>query len=524
MQFKYGGSASGWAVILLCVLLVSGCASQRSPQPEENLAAPDYSGLLLEDDGIPLRSAESKALLSTGDIDRNLSAKAMQEVVKPFKHYLHKERGTVEYNLLHSRPYIDFVKQVFRDKGLPEDLAYLACIESGYTTRAVSRSKAKGLWQFMPATGRHFKLVQDWWMDERYDPYKSTRAAAEYLAELYEIFHDWNLAVASYNAGPGKIMRAMEATGAEDLFTLIERNEELTGKLKLRAETIQYVPRFLAMCKLMRNADELGFSPAESKNPVLVTEPVSELRARPGTDLAALAQAIGMDWKTFSTYNPAFLRYITPSDRHVAVYVPLRTEARADALLRSGKISGRGWYHYTIVRNDTLGKISRRTGVPVSILRQANPKCEPLQIGRKLKIPGSGRIEMMLAENKRAAQQHKAAPSRSTNSSRHGINAVQSYKVRSGESLAVLARKHGVSLEDMRRINAHLKNPDKLRVGQKVNVPAPEQQVVMYTVRKGDTLWSISKRFNTSPDELRSLNKMKDNKLKPGKALRVALR
>ena len=565
-----------WVFFCFCAWLISGCATTQTtilPNPDD--AAPDYSGIILEDDGIVLTDAERRALLSQGELDRGLSREDLLEVQKYFKFYVHGNRRTIELNLLRSRPYLAYARKVFREKGMPEELACLAYVESGYNPVAVSRSKAMGMWQFMSATGRQYDLTQDWWMDERLDPYKATRAAAEYLAELYDMFHDWHLAIASYNAGPGKISRALEGTGESEFFELCRSNDMLDEKRQLKPETMQYVPRFLAMCKIMRNIDTLGFSPAEPRPEDLVKVPARELRAKPNTDLAAFAGALNMSWAEFSAYNPAFKRYITPPDRHVSVYVPYHVEARADKLLRDGKLSGKGWATYTIVRNDTLSKISSRTGVPVSILRQANPRCEPLQIGKKLRIPsmsGNGEYMIASASSKKAssgsssssskASQGKrssgssraaavaaapkkssqtAAPSKkssrsatvaaaskkssstSAKSSGSGKSGGRSHEVRSGDTLASIAREYGVTLTAMREANTQLEDPHKLKVGQKLNVPAAPKKDIMYTVRSGDTLWSISRRFNTSPGEIRSPNNLTSNTLRPGDALRVAV-
>lgn len=546
-----------WVFFCFCAWLLSGCATtQTTILPDPDDAAPDYSGIILEDDGIALTDAERKALLSQGELDRGLGREELLEVQKYFKFYVHGNRRTIELNLLRSRPYLAYARKVFREKGMPEELACLAYVESGYNPVAVSRSKAMGMWQFMSATGRQYDLTQDWWMDERLDPYKATRAAAEYLAELYDMFHDWHLAIASYNAGPGKISRALEGTGESEFFELCRSNDMLDEKRQLKPETIQYVPRFLAMCKIMRNIDMLGFSPADPRPEDLVKVPARELRAKPNTDLAAFAAALNMSWAEFSAYNPAFKRYITPPDRQVSVYVPYHVEARADKLLRDGKLSGKGWATYTIVRNDTLSKISSRTGVPVSILRQANPRCEPLQIGKKLRIPSmSGNGEYMIAsssskkassgssssakasQGKRSSGSSKAAtvaaaPKKSSSSagkssgsgkSSSARKSAQSHEVRSGDTLASIAREYGVTLTAMREANTQLKDPHKLKVGQKLNVPAAPKKDIMYTVRSGDTLWSISRRFNTSPGEIRSLNNLTSNTLRPGDALRVAV-
>ena len=305
-----------------------------------------------------------------------------------FVKYSRERRGTMENFLRNSIPYLNYTKSVFRSRGLPEDLAYLAYLESGYNPLAVSRSNAVGMWQFISSTGRSYGLRQDWWMDERRDPYRSTEAAASYLARLYDIFHDWHLAVASYNGGEGKIGRAKEATGASNLHEIIQKNDTLDYKLQLREETALYVPRFLAISKVMRNAETLGLQPAspDDEHPVLL--PVAEVTARPATDLVELSRRLGMSWKDFMAYNPHFLRSISPAGRTATVYVPRNKEALARQVLK-GTVSGAGWRYYTVRRGDTLAKVSARTGIPASVISQLNPG--KLKRGQNLRLPSNGR-------------------------------------------------------------------------------------------------------------------------------------
>lgn len=340
--FRPKGAALRLALCVCCALLLAGCGTAKLDVPEAPLAVNTPTDeemlesyrLALQDDGRPLSDVEMRALLSTGEVDRGLSTEEMREVQVYFKHYVHSARPVVERFIRRGQPYIDYTRRVFRERGLPEELAYLAFVESGYNPVAVSRSNAVGMWQFMAPTGRQYGLQQDWWMDERRDPYRSTRAAAEYLAKLYGDFGDWHLAVAAYNAGEGKIGRALEGTQTDTFFALCRNNALLDDKAQLKEETRQYVPRFLAMCKIMRNADVLGFRPAEMAEDERVLLPAVELSARPGTDLAALATKLGMSWDEFAAYNPAFRRYITPPDRYVSVYVPRYAQAQASLLLR----------------------------------------------------------------------------------------------------------------------------------------------------------------------------------------------
>ena len=162
-----------------------------------------------------------------------------------------------------SEQYIAYAKKVFRDQGMPEELANLAIVESGYKPEAVSRVGAAGAWQFMPETGLHYGLAQDSWQDERFDPWRATEAAAMYLRKLYNDFGDWPTAIAAYNAGEGKLLRAKEKTGASNFFEVKARNHILDEKARLKDETKNYVPKFMAVSKIMRNLEELGFEAIE---------------------------------------------------------------------------------------------------------------------------------------------------------------------------------------------------------------------------------------------------------------------
>ena len=421
-------------------------------------------------------------------------------------------------------------------RGLPEDLAYLAYLESGYNPLAVSRSNAVGMWQFISSTGKAYGLRQDWWVDERRDPYRSTEAAASYLSRLYDIFHDWHLAVASYNGGEGKIGRAKEATGASNLHEIIQKNNTLDDKLQLREETALYVPRFLAIAKIMRNAETLGIQPSapDADHPVLI--PVAQLTVKSTTDLAELSRRLGMGWKEFQAYNPQFLRAISPAGRTSTVYVPKNKEALARQLLK-GTLSGAGWRYYKVARGDTLAKVSSRTGVPASVISQLNPG--KLKSGQQLRLPVNVRslpdvIPAAPVRNATAV----ASVSKTSTKSDHVSSAVpESYKVRSGDTLSAIASRYGVDLSDIYAANGGADKLGTLRVGQVIRLSVPVKAVAQkssvpaasskklssHTVQSGETAYAISRRYGISFDELCAVNGGKDalSRLSPGQVLKI---
>lgn len=185
----------------------------------------------------------------------------IQTVASQFALLTQPLRPRLEQWLERSEAYMPLVRQVFAEAGLPAELAYLPFIESGYSPVALSSAGARGMWQFMPETGKRFGLACCDLVDERTDPLKSSLSAAAYLRELYLRFGDWGLALAAYNAGEGRISRLVNLTGAKDFFQLSLANQGIAPERRLPEETLLYVPRFIAMMKIIENLDRLGFEP-----------------------------------------------------------------------------------------------------------------------------------------------------------------------------------------------------------------------------------------------------------------------
>ncbi len=559
-------------LVLLAVLVVSlgGCSSRQVAGDNGLLVVGDEGSrtgtvYLPADDGISLSSAERKALASTGEVDRNIASEDMRDVILHFKYFVHKDRYTIEKNLERAQPYMAFIRSVFREKGLPEELAYVAFIESGYNPMARSRTGATGMWQFISSTGKYYGMRQDWWVDERRDPYQATRAAADYLSKLYDLFDDWALAITAYNAGEGKISRGLAATGTSNFFDLRRRSDSIpAAKDRLSEENRQYYPKFVAVCKIMRNLDELGFDcPDSSLAPRIV-----ELEARPGTDLKALAQSAGMSWDEFFVHNPACQRFISHPGRVTKVYVPGRAANDARRFLARSPASRQtpGWTTYKVVRGDTMTRIARKTGVPVAELRRLNQINEPLRIGYKLRIPGStqGYVDTRLAQAEPSPAPRRAVAKKSAvrstvpvaRSSRLSASAARKpvlHEVKAGDTIYALSKEYGISQSELLEANGMTSH--ELRLGQKLKIPggdakdratavstrsdrtqatskgvasakkqspSAKSQVASYKVQPGDSLWAIARKFNMPPLELLALNKMtRETALKPGDVIRV---
>ena len=266
-------------------------------------------------------------------------------------------------SLARSQAYEDMMKNILREKKLPEELFYLALIESGYNPHAQSRAKATGIWQFMNRTGKRYGLKVDKWVDERRDPEKSTYAAAEYLKDLYEMFNCWYLAAAGYNAGEGKVLQAMKRAKSQDFW-------EISKHRYLKRETKQYVPMFLAAMIIAQDPGKYGFSNIDY-HPPLVYEKVA---VPPGTRLDKIARAAETNLEEIRALNPALRRDKTPPQAasFEINLPPGKKEVFERNFSRVFKLDPRTARKHQIRRGDTLGQIAKKYRVDVQEICKGN--------------------------------------------------------------------------------------------------------------------------------------------------------
>lgn len=300
--------------------------------------------------------------------------------------------------------YLGMIREVFREKGLPEELAYVAMIESGFNPLAVSRAGAKGLWQFMAPTARRYGLRVDRWVDERFDPVKSTHAAAAYLSDLHAMFGCWALAKTAYNAGEMRVSRAIQATGSNDFWVLAQSRH-------LAAETKNFVPRIHAVTLIAREPERFGieFAEYEARPAELVTVP-------PATDLRRLAVRTGIAAQTLRALNAVLIRGVTPPGAPYELRVPAGT--RGDVLTALNRARSRGQVVrgagpspgtrisraatpasrpaatlHVVQPRDTVSEIAKRYGVSVSdVVRWNNlVHAHHIRPGDRLRVTGDVR-------------------------------------------------------------------------------------------------------------------------------------
>ena len=254
-------------------------------------------------------------------------------------------------------PYLPAIREAFAAEGIPTELAYVALVESEFRSHAVSGAKAKGFWQFMPATGRRFGLAQDSWVDERSDTEKATRAAAQYLRHLHEVFEDWNLALAAYNAGEGRVRRAIRRHGTSDFW-------ELSRARALPRETRDYVPRVQAAILVANAPQRYGFE-IDPAAPV----PVETVEVDGPVALRAVARGTGLALDTLQDLTPELLRRATPARRAFDLKVP---EGSAEAVAACLESVPQIKTHVVRGRGVTLATVAKKYGTRVSDLARVN--------------------------------------------------------------------------------------------------------------------------------------------------------
>jgi membrane-bound lytic murein transglycosylase D len=364
--------------------------------------------------------------------------------------------------------YLPMIQNVFRAEGLPLDLAFVPLVESAFKPNALSRVKAKGVWQFMTGTAKENGLRHDWYIDERSDVEKATVAAAKYLRTLNKIFDgDWHLALASYNGGPGRMQRAIKRVGIDDFWKLSEKPRVLPR------ETREYVPMILAAIVIARNPAQYGFSFESEEAPAFETVTLP----RP-VDLRRVAEWTDTTIDQIQALNPELRRWTTPlKDKDYELKVPAGTADVVAAKLTDAPAADlASLKYYTVKRGETLLGIARKLRVSKVDLAEANDIKATARVapGQKLMVPHEATV-LMAARTERPAPATEArttvAQSSELTGGAEASNRIKTfYQVRRGDTLSSIARLFQTTVASIKGWNPRLGGNANLIAGQKLTV------------------------------------------------------
>ncbi len=447
------------------------------------------------------------------------------QVAGYINYFSNRGRGTLEHALARSGRYEDMIRRTLQEEGVPQELIYLAQAESGFHPLAVSRAGARGMWQFMGSRAKGYGLERSWWVDDRQDPEKATRAAAHHLKDLYTQFGDWYLAMAAYNSGPGTVQSAVKRTGFADFWELYRRNV-------LPKETRNYVPIIVAVTIMAKNPTQYGLDSVVKEKPV----PYDTVKIDYPIDLRLAAECVDVTTSDLLDLNPSLLRLTTPKDRAFELHLPAGTADKFQTAVASIPADKRVWWRYHKVQSEeTLASIARTFHTTAKAIAEANDlNDDSIEPEARLIIP--------------------IAPGKQSDTSSYAHTTTH-YKVRKGDTVESVAENFGVSAKMLRGWN-HLKGSSLagrrvLYLHLPVTRSAGETQVAStsiskrpsrskrhagtqtasatavahpavrhHKVKRGETLSSIANSYNTTVSALKHDNQNVAS-LRPGMILVV---
>ena len=477
-----------------------------------------------------------------------------QHVNRHLMYYTLRRPEVMERWLERSAYYFPMMREIFKDEGVPEELIHLSMIESGLVPTARSWASAVGMWQFIRATGRFYGLEVNWWIDERKDPIKATRAAAQHLRDLYEVWDDWHLALANYNLSPRGLRRGIRAAGGvEDYWAAYPY---------LPRETRGYVPGYIAATMIAMNPEEFGFEKPYTNQEYLYDFEVVEVDGL--MPLEELAKAASIPLDDLKALNPELLRWATPpgdayplkipagiQEEFLAAYQEIPKENRAQEVTM-----------HTVSRGESLGYIANRYGTSVGALYASNENLNStIYPGQRIMVPVAGGSPNPISADRPSNSSSVASGSSSSSRSRAQAppnTSSVTYTVKSGDTIGHIAEWHDVRAWQIRSWNGI---GNTIRVGQRLTIhvqsnrgsyynqidgmtfaqkqelerrqragedifalragSSGDGEVINYTVRRNDTLTAIAQRHGVSISAIQKENNMSGTRIYAGQTLKI---
>jgi len=427
-----------------------------------------------------------------------------QHVQREIKRFTGPERKFFIQSLERSARYRPFIVSELKKAGLPKDLSWLPLVESGFKIRALSSARALGLWQFIPSTGYKFGLSRNYYIDERLDPEKATRAAISYLKELHNLFGDWTTALAAYNCGESRVLRIIRKQKINYLDNFWDLYQSLPR------ETSRYVPRFLATLHIINNLDKYNI---KIDNPLIpIDYKICEIKKQ--VRLKDIAKEIGMNTKVLKDLNPE-LRYALLPPESYQLKIPedkVQIFLSKIDIIKTTYSPPPMYVYHRVRRGDTLSGIAKKYKTSVRAISVTNniSRSHTIIAGKVLKIPSR-----TSGANINVMPSHRIPPGKTL-----------TYRVKGGDNLWIIARKFGTTTKNIMTVNSLSRTT--LSIGQTLYITSGKQSTaakkgaVTYHVQSGDSPFTIAKKHNMSLNRLLALNHLnKRSTIFPGQKLIV---
>lgn len=470
----------------------------------------------------------------------NLSKQYMGKYDRLIEFYQKRKRH-LEASFERSEPYFFYIKNQVASRNMPMEIALLPVVESGFIPRARSHKKAVGLWQFIPSTGKMYGLEQNWWFDGRSDLVKSTKAALDFLQDLHKQNNgDWLLALASYNAGYGAVLKAQKRYRKKHPKTPKDVHLDYWQLQPfLPKETARYVPKLLATAHMLEYADayDLNIHPVDNSAHFEIVHLDKQV------SLNTIARSMNLSKETLFDLNPGYRRAATPPMRNNAQHHLLLPTDKAETFKKlfaqnPEKFTVK-WQRHKVKSGDYLGKIANQYGTRVAAIKQLNNlRNNNIRVNQTLLIPIASASQNTNPKNTSGTQLVKATDLKTKSASNRVFASADSskfvnYKVQNGDSLWKIANRFNVSIKDLKEWNKlsknNLRKNQMLKIAQTKTLPAGKSQINQavlsvkkyYKIQKGDVLSIIAEDFGVSVSQLKKWNKLSSSNIRPGQQLTI---
>lgn len=453
-------------IVASLLLLLSSCAhnsgSTNSEIVQSDSSSDGIDQFRISEDAQEAAAAEKAEAQRVEELEI-IPTEINENVDKWIRYFQTRGRVHMERYLLRSTRYEALMKKVLRDNKLPEDLFYIALIESGFSAQAFSHASAVGYWQFIRGTGKRYKLSIDRLVDERRDPVLSTQAAAEYFKDLYERFDSWYLAMAAYNVGEGRVDRAIKKYKTKDFWAL-SRNRRA-----LPAETDNYVPKYIAAKLIAKNPDKYGFDGIDYMPPI----EFDHITLQQPVNLRLMAEKMNINYEDFKALNPKFKGEVAPleDDNSLGLRIPPGSYETALLAARDSAVEkveyiadAKEIQPYRVRRGDTFSNIARKYRTTVAYLRDINDftRKKKLRAGQRIFVPDRTPLQVKRPK--------LVASSKSRNSGK------KYHIVKRGDNLSSIAKRYRSSVADLKKLNK-IQPRSTLKVGTKILLPETNKKL-----------------------------------------------